>query len=63
MAGHELGRRDFLHGVRTRKKPVLDADTAYRAMVIGMSVESYRTGRTLYGDAAGEKVVTEPPSA
>jgi hypothetical protein len=36
MAGHELGRRDFV---------------------------TYRTGRTLYWDAAGEKVVTEPPSA
>ncbi len=40
MAGHELGRSDFLRCLRTRK-----------------------TGRTLYWDAAGEKVVTEPPSA
>jgi predicted dehydrogenase len=60
----ESHMENFLRCVRTRRKPVLDADTAYRAMVtIGMSVESYRTGRTLYWDAAGEKVVTEPPSA
>ena len=57
----ESHMENFLRCVRTREKPVLDADTAYRAMVtIGMSVESYREGRMLYWDAAREKVVAEP---
>jgi len=43
---------------------VLDADTAYRAMVtIGMSVQSYREGRALYWDAGREKVTSEAPRA
>lgn len=55
---------NFLRCVRTRETPVLDADTAYKAMVtIGMSVQSYREGRVLYFDAQREKVVTEPPRA
>ena len=53
---------NFLRCVRTRQKPVLDADTAYRAMVpIGMSVQSYREGRMLYWDAAREKVTSDAP--
>lgn len=53
---------NFLRCVRTREKPVLDADTAYRAMVpIGMSVQSYREGRMLYWDAAREKVTADAP--
>jgi predicted dehydrogenase len=60
----ESHMQNFLRSVRTREKPVLDADTAYRAMVtIGMSVQSYREGRMLYWDAAREKVVAEPPPA
>ena len=60
----ESHMENFLRCVRTREKPVLDADTAYRAMVtIGMSVQSYREGRMLYWDAAHEKVVAEPPKA
>jgi predicted dehydrogenase len=60
----ESHMENFLRCVRTREKPVLDADTAYRAMVtIGMSVASYREGRMLYWDAAQEKVVAEPPRA
>jgi predicted dehydrogenase len=52
---------NFLRCVRTREKPVLDADTAYKAMVtIGMSVQSYREGRMLYWDAAQEKVTATP---
>jgi predicted dehydrogenase len=58
----ESHMENFLRCVRTRQKPVLDADTAYRAMVtIGMSVQSYREGRMLYWDAAQEKVVASPP--
>ena len=60
----ESHMENFLRCVRTREKPVLDADIAYRAMVtIGMSVQSYREGRMLYWDAASEKVVAEPPRA
>jgi len=55
---------NFLRCVRTREKPVLDADTAYRAMVpIGMSVQSYREGRVLYFDEVAEKVVPTAPRA
>jgi hypothetical protein len=58
----ESHMENFLRCVRTRNKPVLDADTAYRAMVpIGMSVQSYREGRVLYFDEATEKVVDAPP--
>jgi predicted dehydrogenase len=55
---------NFLRCLRTREKPVLDADTAYKAMVtIGMSVQSYREGRVLYWDARREKVASEAPRA
>jgi predicted dehydrogenase len=58
----ETHMENFLRCVRTRQTPVLDADTAYRAMVpIGMSVQSYREGRVLYFDESAEKVVTAPP--
>ena len=58
----ETHMENFLRCVRTRQKPVLDADTAYRAMVpIGMAVQSYREGRVLYFDEATEKVVDAPP--
>ena len=44
--------------------PVLDADTAYAAMVtIGMSVQSYREGRVLYFDSEHHKVTSEPMPA
>ena len=55
---------NFLRCLRSRNKPILDADTAYRAMVpIGMAVQSYREGRVLYFDEAAEKVVAAPPKA
>ncbi|HYV03991.1 MAG TPA: Gfo/Idh/MocA family oxidoreductase [Blastocatellia bacterium] len=54
--------QNFLRCVRSREKPVLDALTAYKAMVtIGMSVQSYREGRVLYFDERKQKVVTEAP--
>ena len=60
----ETHMENFLRCVRTRQKPVLDADTAYRAMVtIGMAVQSYREGRVLYFDESAEKVVAAPPKA
>ena len=53
---------NFFECMRTRQKPVLDADTAYRAQVtISMAVESYRRGRVLYFDPAKEKIVDKPP--
>jgi len=55
---------NFLRSVKTRQKPVLDADTAYAAMVtIGMSVQSYREGRVLYFDAERHKVTSDPMPA
>ena len=54
--------QNFLRCVRTREKPVLDALTAYKAMVtIGMSVQSYREGRVLYFDERKQKVVSDAP--
>jgi predicted dehydrogenase len=56
--------QNFLRCVRTREKPVLDALTAYKAMVtIGMSVQSYREGRVLYFDERKQKVVSDAPKA
>lgn len=60
----ESHMENFLRCVRTREKPVLDALTAYKAMVtIGMSVQSYREGRVLYFDDKKEKITYEPPKA
>jgi predicted dehydrogenase len=60
----ESHMENFLRCVRTRQTPILDADTAYRAMVpIAMSVQSYREGRVLYFDETAEKVVAAPPKA
>jgi predicted dehydrogenase len=58
----ESHMENWLRCVRTRETPVLDALTAYKAMVtIGMSVQSYREGRVLYFDEARQKVVNDPP--
>jgi predicted dehydrogenase len=58
----ESHMENWLRCVRTRETPVLDALTAYKAMVtIGMSVQSYREGRVLYFDEAKQKVVEGPP--
>ena len=60
----ESHMENFLRCVRSREKPVLDALTAYKAMVtIGMSVQSYREGRILYFDENRQKVVSEAPKA
>ena len=56
----ESHMENFLRCVKSRSKPVLDADTAYAAMVtIGMSVQSYREGRVLYFDADRHTVSSE----
>ena len=58
----ESHMENFLRCVKTREKPVLDALTAYKAMVtIGMSVQSYREGRVLYFDEHKQKVISEAP--
>ena len=55
---------NFLRCVKTRETPVLDALTAYKAMVtIAMSVQSYREGRVLYFDERRQKVAHDPPKA
>jgi predicted dehydrogenase len=59
----ESHMENFLRCIKTRQKPVLDADTAYAAMVtIGMSVQSYREGRVLYFDPTSHKVTSDPPN-
>jgi len=56
--------QNFLDCVRSRQKPVLDVETAYRAQVtISMSVQSYREGRVLYWDDKSQKVVPKPAKA
>jgi hypothetical protein len=48
--------------MRTRQKPRLDVETAACAQVlISMSVQSYREGRTLYFDEKTWKVSAKPP--
>jgi hypothetical protein len=54
--------QNFLECVRSREKPTLDVDTAFRAQVtITMSVMAYREGRVLYWDDKAQKVVPKPP--
>jgi hypothetical protein len=56
--------QNFLECVRSRQKPVLDVDTAFRAQVtISMAVQSYREGRVLYWDDKNLKVVAKPVKA
>jgi len=53
---------NFLSCVKSREKPVLDAETAFKAMTtIAMSVESYRQGKVLYWDEKELRVVDAPP--
>ena len=55
---------NFLTCVRTRQKPRLDVETAARAQVlISMSVQSYREGRTLYFDEQTWSVSATPVRA
>jgi predicted dehydrogenase len=52
---------NFLRCVKTREKTVLDALTAYKAMTtIGMAVQSYREGRSLYFNEATQRVTDKP---
>jgi predicted dehydrogenase len=56
--------QNFLDCVRSRQKPTLDVETAFRAQVtISMAVQSYREGRVLYWDEKNLKVLTKPPKA
>jgi hypothetical protein len=56
--------QNFIDCVRSREKPTLDVDTAFRAQVtITMAVMSYREGRVLYWDDKNMKVVPKPPKA
>ena len=56
--------QNFLDCVRSREKPVLDVETAFRAQVaISMAVQSYREGRVLFWDEKALKVTTKAPKA
>ncbi|HYM09434.1 MAG TPA: Gfo/Idh/MocA family oxidoreductase [Bryobacterales bacterium] len=60
--GPNAHMQNFLDCVRSREKPVLDALTAYKAMVtIGLSVESYRKGKMMYFDEEKQKASDKPP--
>lgn len=55
---------NFFDCVRSRQKPTLDVETAYRVQVtISMSVQAYREGRVLYWDARNQEVVAARPEA
>ncbi len=59
-----LHMQNFFECVRSRQKPTLDVETAYRVQVtISMSVQAYREGRVLYWDARNHAVVPAPPEA
>jgi len=54
---------NFLRCVKTREKPVLDALTAYKAMVaIYMSVKSYREGKVLFFDERLQRITDQHPN-
>ncbi len=54
-----LGHMDnFLDCVRTRKKPTLDAEAAYRVMVaIALGVESYRREKVMRFDPEKQRTM------
>ena len=56
--------KDFLGCMRSRQKPRLDVETGARAQVlISMSVQAYREGKTLYFDDKTWKVKDKPVKA
>ena len=60
--GRDAHMKNFLECIRTRAKPRLDADTAYRAQVtISMGVMALRRGKVLYFDPDLEEVTESPP--
>jgi len=55
---------NWLEGIRTRQRCACDEESGYRAMVaIGMAVEAYRQGKTLYFDAGKEEVTVRPQTS
>jgi len=60
----ETHMENFLRCVKTREKPVLDALTAYKAMVtIYMSVQSYREGKVLYFNERTQTISDRPDAS
>jgi len=60
--GRDAHMANFLECMKTRQKPNLDAETAYRAQVtITMGVQSFRQNKVLFFDPVAEKVVETPP--
>ncbi len=60
--GRDAHMKNFLQCMRTRAKPHLDADTAYRAQVtISMGVMALRQGKVLYFDPDIEEVTDSAP--
>ena len=60
--GPDAHMKNFLECMRTRAKPNLDADTAYRAQTtISMGVMALRQGKVLYFDPGREEVAETPP--
>ena len=60
--GRDAHMKNFLECIRTREKPTLDAETAYRAQVtISMGVMALRQGQVLYFDPDLEEVTDTPP--
>lgn len=52
---------NFFRCMRTREQPVLNALTAYQIMcTIGMSIQSYQTGKHIYFDEKKQKTTTRP---
>jgi len=60
--GPDAHMKNFLECMRTRAKPNLDADTAYRAQTtISMGVMALRQGKVLYFDPDIEEVTETAP--
>ena len=53
---------NFFQCVRTREKPIFDAEFGYKVMVaIKLGVDSYRQGRMMHFDPATETILDTPP--
>ena len=59
---HVTHMENFFDCMRSRKRPNLDAEFGYRAMVaIGLGVEAYRESRQLAFDPSTERVIKSAP--
>lgn len=60
----DLHVKDFIECVRTRRKPVADAEAGHRASAVAhLGNIAYRTGRKLRWDAGTEQILDDPEAS